>query len=330
MNKKRTINAIICQGFILMILLTAIGLGSCNSVKDFAHREQDFNDNWKFQLGDVKGADAPTFDDSQWRTLDLPHDWSIEDLPATPGKKQIGPFTEDSEGKGATGNVKGGIGWYRKTFTLDKSTKDKKVQVYFDGVYRECNVWINGHLLGFHAYGYTPFFYNLTPYLNPAGQKNVLAVWVNNPGKNSRWYSGSGIYRPVSLQITDPVNIPVWGTFVTTPSVSAEKASVKVKTAVDNVASGDVEVSVLTELYAPDGKLAGKAESTLQSISGKMDTVTQVIEVMTPARWSTETPNLYKAVSTIKHKGEAVDQKTTVFGIRSIEFSADKGFLLNG
>jgi beta-galactosidase len=318
------------KGSILMILLMAIVLGSCNAEKGFSSREQDFNDSWKFQLGDVKGADAATFDDSQWRTLDLPHDWSIEDLPAAPGKKQIGPFTEDSEGKGATGNVKGGMGWYRKTFTLDKSTKDKKVQLYFDGVYRECNVWINGHLLGFHAYGYTPFFYNLTPFLNPAGQKNVLAVWVNNPGKNSRWYSGSGIYRPVTLQVTTPVNIPVWGTFITTPSVSKEKAMVRVQTAVDNVPSGDVEVSVLTELYAPDGKLAGKAESALKNTSGKMDTATQVIEVSSPARWSVDTPNLYKAVSTINYKGKAVDQKTTAFGIRSLEFSAEKGFLLNG
>jgi beta-galactosidase len=329
MKRTKTKNISPGMGFFPIILM-AILLISCNSKKDFSNREQDFNEGWKFHLGDVKGADSTVFNDSQWRTLDLPHDWSIEDLPAAPGKKQIGPFTEDSEGKGSTGNVKGGIGWYRKTFTLDKSTKNKRVQVCFDGVYRECNVWINGHHLGFHAYGYTPFFYNLTPYLKPAGQKNVLAVWVNNPGKNSRWYSGSGIYRPVTLQVTDLVNIPVWGTFITTPEVSAEKASVKVKTAVNNVTSGDVEVSVLTELYAPDGKLAAKAESALKSISGKMDTATQVIEVTSPARWSIDTPNLYKAVSTIKYQGKAVDQKTTVFGIRSIEFSPEKGFLLNG
>ncbi|MGE5446827.1 MAG: glycoside hydrolase family 2 TIM barrel-domain containing protein [Bacteroidales bacterium] len=330
MKKTKAINITLLKGSFLMILLASLVLVSCNTKKDFANREQDFNDGWKFHLGDVKGADSATFDDSQWRTLDLPHDWSIEDLPAAPGKKQIGPFTEDSEGKGATGNVKGGIGWYRKTFTLDKSAENKRVQVYFDGVYRECNVWINGHHLGFHAYGYTPFYYNLTPFLKPAGQKNVLAVWVNNPGKNSRWYSGSGIYRPVTLQVTDLVNIPVWGTFITTPEVSADKASVKVKTAVDNVTSGDVEVSVLTELYAPDGKLAGQAESALNSISGKMDTATQVIEVINPARWSVEAPNLYKAVSSIRYKGKTVDQKTTTFGIRSIEFSAEKGFLLNG
>lgn len=330
MKKTNTINTSTCRVTFLMILLSAIVLISCNSKTDFSNREQDFNDGWKFHLGDVKGADSANFNDSQWRMLDLPHDWSIEDLPGAPGKKQIGPFTEYSEGKGSTGNVKGGIGWYRKTFTLDKSANNKRVQVSFDGVYRECNVWINGHHLGFHAYGYTPFYFNLTPFLKPAGQKNVLAVWVNNPGKNSRWYSGSGIYRPVTLQVTDLVNIPLWGTFITTPEVSAEKASVKVKTAVDNITSGDVEISVLTELYAPDGKLAGKAESSLKSISGKMDTTTQVIEVGTPARWSTETPNLYNAVSTIKYKGKAVDQKTTVFGIRSIEFSAEKGFLLNG
>ncbi|MGE5395678.1 MAG: sugar-binding domain-containing protein [Candidatus Saccharibacteria bacterium] len=221
MKKTKFINISPGKRILLMVLLLSVGLVSCNSKKDFSKREQDFNEGWKFHLGDIKGADSVVFDDSQWRTLDLPHDWSIEDLPAAPGKKQIGPFTEDSEGKGSTGNVKGGIGWYRKTFTLDKSTSNKRVQVCFDGVYRECNVWINGHHLGFHAYGYTPFFYNLTPFLKPAGEKNVLAVWVNNPGKNSRWYSGSGIYRPVTLQVTDLVNIPVWGTFITTPTVSA-------------------------------------------------------------------------------------------------------------
>ncbi|HET6559654.1 MAG TPA: glycoside hydrolase family 2 TIM barrel-domain containing protein [Prolixibacteraceae bacterium] len=334
MNESNTKHALyskplaFLKGFLL--LFVALILVSCNSKTDFSNREQNFDEGWKFYLGDIRGADSAAFDDSKWRTLDLPHDWSIEDLPAAQGKKQIGPFTEDSEGKGSTGHVKGGIGWYRKTFTLDESTKNKKVQLCFDGVYRECNVWLNGQHLGFHAYGYTPFSVNLTPYLKPAGQKNVLAVWVNNPGKNSRWYSGSGIYRSVTLQVTDLVNIPVWGIFITTPEVSAEKATVNVQTAVNNITSGDVEVAVITQLYAPDGTLAAEAESILQTTSGENDTVTQVIEVNTPARWSMATPNLYKAVSEIKYKGKTVDQKSTTFGIRSIEFSAEKGFLLNG
>lgn len=315
----------------LLASLASIVMLSCSSPKaDFSNREQDFDANWKFFLGDIKGPDSVHFDDSKWRTLDLPHDWSIEDLPADSAKKQIGPFSEDSPGKGSTGNVMGGVGWYRKTFTLDESSKNKKVQICFDGVYRECNVWLNGQHLGFHANGYTPFFFNLTPYLKPAGEANVLSVWVNNPGKNSRWYSGSGIYRHVTLQITDLVNIPVWGTFISTPEVSEEKATVKVATTVNNVTSGDVEVTVSNQLFAPDGQMVSESESTIQTISGENTNVEQLLEVMTPARWSIDSPNLYKAVTEIRYKGKTVDQKTTPFGIRSIEFSPDKGFLLNG
>lgn len=315
---------------ICLMLLAIFALASCSSKVDFASREQNFDTDWKFYLGNIAHADSVVFDDSQWRTVDLPHDWSIEDLPAAEGKKQIGPFSEDSPGKGSTGHAIGGVGWYRKTFTLSESAKNKKVQIYFDGVYMECNVWLNGQHLGFHANGYTPFVFNLTPYLNPVGEKNILAVWVNNPGKNSRWYSGSGIYRHVTLQITDLVNIPVWGTFVSTPEVSAEKATVKVKTAVNNVTSEDVEVTVLTQIYSPDGKMVGQSESKVQTISTKNNDIEQLLEVQSPARWSIDSPNLYKAVSEIKFKGKTVDQKITTFGIRSIEFSAEKGFLLNG
>ena len=319
------------RGVGFLILIASVTIISCRPVKtDFAKREQNFDANWKFRLGDFKGADSAIFNDSKWRTLDLPHDWSIEDLPEHAGKKQIGPFSEDSPGKGSTGHVMGGTGWYRKTFTLDNSTKNKKVQVCFDGVYRECNVWINGQHLGFHSNGYTPFFLNMTPYLKPAGEKNVLSVWVNNPGKNSRWYSGSGIYRHVTLQVTDWVNIPVWGTFITTPEVSAQKATVKVATTVDNLTSGDVKITISTHIYAPDGLVVGQSEIPAQTISEISKDVEQLIEVKSPARWSVDAPNLYKAVTEIKFNELTVDQKTTTFGIRSLEFSPDKGFLLNG
>ena len=312
-------------------IVAAILFISCSTAKtDFTKREQNFDANWKFYQGDIRGADSVNFDDSKWRVLDLPHDWSIEDLPANSGKKQIGPFSEDSPGKGSTGNVMGGIGWYRKTFTLDNSTKNKEVQICFDGVYRECKVWINGQQLGFHAYGYTPFFFNMTPYLKPAGEKNMISVWVNNPGKNSRWYSGSGIYRHVTLQVTDLINIPVWGTFISTPEVTAQNAKVKVATTIHNITSGDIEIKLSTLIYSPDGKVVGQSESTQKTISGKNNEAEQIIEVTSPARWSVDSPKLYKAVTEIKLNGKTVDQKTTTFGIRSIEFSVEKGFLLNG
>ncbi len=260
----------------------------------------------------------------------MPHDWSIEDLPFVDGKKQIGPFSEDSEGKGSTGHVIGGTAWYRKTFVTENSFKNKIVEICFDGVYRECNVWINGQHVGFHPNGYTPFNCNLTPYLKPEGEKNTLAVVVINPGKNSRWYSGSGIYRHVVLQVTDLVSIPVWGTFISTPEVSAEKAQVKVVTTVENRTSEDVEISISTQIFSPEGISVAQMESSLKTISGKKADAEQLIEVKTPARWSPDSPKLYQAVSEIKYKGKTIDQKNTTFGIRSIEFSAEKGFLLNG
>jgi len=319
------------QSVAFFIFFTSILFFSCNTAKpDFTNREQNFDTGWKFNRGEVAHADSLVFDDSKWRTVDLPHDWSIEDLPVVAGKKQIGPFSEDSEGKGSTGHTVGGVGWYRKSFTTESSFTDKIVEICFDGVYGESNVWINGQHLGFHANGYTPFNYNLTPYLNPVGEKNTLAVWVGNIGKNSRWYSGSGIYRHVTLKVTDLVNIPVWGTYITTPEVSTEKALVKVMTTVNNQTSGDVEIIVSTQIISPEGIAVAQTESNLKTRSGIKTDAEQLIEVKTPARWSVDSPNLYKAVSEIKYKGKTVDQKTTTFGIRSIEFSAEKGFLLNG
>ena len=316
----------------LLILLSAILFLSCNnSQSGLSNREQNFDSGWKFKLGKVAHADSAVFDDSAWRTVDLPHDWSIEDLPVVAGKKQIGPFSEDSPGKGSTGNVLGGEAWYRKIFVTESSFKNKIVQICFDGVYMECNIWLNGQHVGFHSYGYTPFTCNLTPFLKPEGEKNTLAIVVINPGKNSRWYSGSGIYRHVILRVTELVNIPVWGTFISTPEVSADKAKVKVSTMVDNRTSEEVEVAVSTQILSPEGIEVAQSESVLKTVSGKHDNnLEQQFEVISPERWSCDSPKLYTAVSKIKFHGKVVDQKTTVFGIRSIEFSADKGFLLNG
>ena len=250
------------NGYLLITFLSIFLFSCTQSTADFSNRELNFDSDWKFYRGTISGAEIAAFNDSQWRNLDLPHDWSIEDLPAAAGKKQIGPFTEDSEGKGSTGHTVGGVGWYRKTFNTESSFKNKIVQVNFDGVYMESNVWINGQHLGFHGYGYTPFTYDLTPYLKSTGEKNTLAVWVNNPGKNSRWYSGSGIYRHVKLQVTGLVNIPVCGTFISTPEVSAGKATVKVVTKVDNSTSEAIDVTISTSILSPEGIQVAQIESS--------------------------------------------------------------------
>lgn len=315
----------------LLILLATVFLVSCTSTKpDFSARSKNFDTGWNFYRGDISGAEGVTFDDSQWRKLDLPHDWSIENLPDTTGSEHIGPFSKNSIGQGATGFATGGTGWYRKIFTLDKSSEDKKVQIIFDGVYMNSEVWINGHSLGVHPYGYTPFYYDLTNFLKPSGEKNVLAVKVSNTGKNSRWYSGSGIYRHVILQTTDKVYIPVWGTFVSTPNVSTEKATVSVSTKVMNERKEAGEIEVFTQIFSPEGNPVCEQKSQIKSFTGDIANTMQLLEVPNPELWSPETPKLYKAVSEVSFNGKPVDQQSTTFGIRSLEFSAEKGFLLNG
>jgi len=315
----------------MLMLLASVLFASCESSKpDFTNRTQDFDTDWKFNPGDEAGAESSTFDDSKWRVLDLPHDWSIEDLPAGSDSSQIGPFSKLSQGMGATGNVMGGTGWYRKTFTLDPSFEGKKVQILFDGVYMESDVWINGQHLGFHPYGYTPFVYDLTPYLKPSGEPNRLAVKANNPGKNSRWYSGSGIYRHVELQVTDLVNIPVWGIFVTTPNVATEKATVKIDTKIANERMESGEITVSVRIYSPEGMVVGEKDAKVQVQAGKIAATEITMEVKAPELWSLESPRLYKAVTEIRFNGTLADQESTIFGIRSLEFSAQNGFLLNG
>ena len=318
-----------CQNTGILFALTLFI--SCSTQKpDFSPRNRDFDSGWKFNRGDVSGAESATFDDSQWRTLDLPHDWSIEDLPATEGKKQIGAFSEDSPGKGSTGHVLGGTGWYRKTFTLDQSSEGKKVQILFDGVYMNSEVWINGQSLGIHPYGYTPFYYDLTPHLKPVGEPNILAVKVNNNGKNSRWYSGSGIYRHVNLIVTDKVYIPVWGIFVTTPEVSAKRAFVKLKIKVENESVKTGKLNINSRLISSEEQLISEAKTTIDPLKDSKVETEQLFEVLKPDLWSIESPKLYQVVTEVSFNGDIIDQQTTTFGIRSIEFSAEKGFLLNG
>src|SRR5256886_7013415 len=183
-----------------------------------------FNQDWRFHLGDVADGQSPALDDSGWRSLNLPHDWSIE-----------GEFSEKNPATPGGGALPGGIGWYRKTFTLSAADKNRLTFVDFDGVYRNSEVWINGHYLGKRPYGYSSFRYQLTPHLRYGRERNVIAVRVDNSQQpNSRWYSGSGIYRHVRLVTTDPVHVDQWGTYVTTPAVNPDSAQETVRTQLRN------------------------------------------------------------------------------------------------
>src|SRR5271156_3279504 len=187
-------------------------------------RKSSFDQQWKFCKGDTEGAQSPDFKDGGWRTLDLPHDWSIE-----------GPFSEDAPAAGTGAYLPTGIGWYLKHFTLPATARGKRVVLQFDGVYQRSEVWINGTSLGMQPYGFSTFSYDLTPHLKPAGKPNQIAVRVDNSLQpNCRWYTGSGIYRHTWLIITDPIHLAQWGTFITTPSISPESATAEVTTRVIN------------------------------------------------------------------------------------------------
>lgn len=282
-----------------------------------------FDASWKFHRGDVSNGQSENFIDKSWRTLDLPHDWSIEDLPGQ-SDSVIGPFSVKSIGATATGYTVGGIGWYRKHFALN-NIKNKEVTIYFDGVYMNSDVYVNGHRLGNHPYGYTPFSYDITPYLKHNGEENILAVRVSNEGKNSRWYSGSGIYRHVWLTVTPPLHIEQWGVYITTPKVTQQAATINLKTTLVNDVLNNKTIKLRTSILDANNKVIAIDEKT--NASGE---VLQTIELLNPRLWSPETPYLYHAISELILNGKVIDKVTNSFGIRSIDISADKGFLLNG
>jgi len=298
--------------------------------ESFILGKNNFDNGWKFILDSLSGAENPDYNDSAWIAVDLPHDWSMDDVDKKYDPEAIGPFSKKSAGAVSTGHVLGGTGWYRKHFTLDKNVSGKTINILFDGVYMVSEVYVNGKSVGNHKYGYTPFYFDITPFLNEAGKENLVAVKVSNTGKNSRWYSGSGIYRHVWLLVDKKVSIPIWGTFITTPFVSKEKADISVSTKIQNLKDEDVNVSLITKIIDGSNKVVAenKKESTIKS-KCEID-LNQVFEVSDPALWNCESPNLYKAEQQVIMDEKLMDITETNFGIRKIEFSSDNGFLLNG
>jgi beta-galactosidase len=289
------------------------------STKSFSQirTSADFDKGWHFHLGDVSGAENPAMNDDSWRMLDLPHDWSIE-----------GKFSKDNPATYDGGALPGGIGWYRKAFLVPAASKDKKTYIDFDGVYQKSTVWINGHELGFRPNGYISFRYDLTPYLKFGG-KNTIAVKVDNSVQpNSRWYSGSGIYRNVWLVTTNKAAIDHWGTYVTTRDVSEQSALVHLQTHIKN---GDtpVKITLATTIYNAAGKPV-IAQSSAEIEVTASNYIAQDIKITRPQLWSVDHPRLYKAVTKVMSGKTVIDEYTTPFGIRYFNFDADKGFSLNG
>jgi beta-galactosidase len=302
--------------FIIVFILSA---GNTDAQQN-TRTKISFNKGWKFYLGDDANAKEEKFDDNKWRNLNLPHDWSIEL-----------PFDKDSPTGNGGGALRGGTGWYRKTFMMPASAKNKFVAITFDGVYRNSEVWINGHYLGKRPYGYSSFQYDLSPYIKYGNEKNVMAVRVDNSQQpNSRWYSGSGIYRNVWLTTADKLHVPNWGTYVTTPEVSENLAIVALENKIENQYEEYKNYVVKSTVYDAGGKPITGAISKFNQQPKSTVGLPVKFQIRNPILWTTEHPYLYKIVTEVLVNEKPVDSYETLFGIRYFVFDADKGFLLNG
>jgi beta-galactosidase len=308
-----------------IILLAAVISASVLMAQNPGPGINRFDAGWRFHRGGALGAENPQFDDSGWRLLDLPHDWSIEDLPGTES-----PFNRDAISQVSGGFTTGGTGWYRKSFNIPSELAAKRIIIQFDGVYMNPEIWINGVSLGSHPYGYTSFWYDISDKVH-FGQPNILAVKVRNEGENSRWYSGSGIYRHVWLKILEPVHVAQWGTRITTPEVKAESATVNIKTEVNNQSDNAVNIKINTRILNEKGvEIAGSAGSEKMVEKDGSSEFSEDIIVIRPSLWSPESPALYTAVSEVYVADKLTDRVVTLFGIRTLHFDGMNGFTLNG
>lgn len=286
------------------------------------------HDGWRFALVDPGGitdpdgaytnAADPGYDDSAWREVAVPHDWSIEQTPTTEHGTTSG-----------TGFFPGGLGWYRLAFTLPPACAGKRISVEFDGVYMDSYVYCNGTQVGRHPYGYTGFAFDLTDLVRTDGRtENLIAVKVQNQLPSSRWYSGSGIYREARLVVTDPVHVARWGTYVTTPDITPERAVVRVRTDVVNETGAGADVLVVSRILDPGGHQVARTSSTA-AVSGTA-TETHELTVARPRLWDFDTPHRYTLVTELRVDGRTTDTHRTTFGIRAYRFDPDEGFSLNG
>ncbi|WP_207420735.1 sugar-binding domain-containing protein [Desertivirga brevis] len=307
--------------FIMILLFSAVTRAD--------DRKQLFDSGWRFYLGVSEQAKTFEFDDRDWRSVDLPHDWSIEPIKNQVPGKTIGPFSKESPGGAATGQTLGGEGWYRKTFTIAPTDAGKRHELYFEGIYNQSEIWINGKKAWENMYGYSTFRFDITPYCNAAGEKNVIAIKVVNKGKNSRWYAGSGIYRHVYLIKTGHSYIDDWLSSVQTTSLLNDKARLNINTTVIQ-AKSDKDLMVDAELISPGGKVVGKEHRPVPYAANDTTAMAFDFTVTSPLLWNVTTPSLYTLKLTLTNKNGVQDIVTLPFGIRTIAYSVDKGFQING
>jgi len=308
------------KAFLIPFVLLPMILASCRNESTQLPARISFDFDWIFALNEQQGAEQPGFNDSDWRNLDVPHDFSIEQ-----------PFDSTHPSAGGGGYAYAGIGWYRKHFVTSPECFGKNVYVVFDGVYRNSEVWINGNYLGIRPYGYSSFYYDLTPYLNAVGQSNVISVKVNTTDQpNSRWYTGSGIYRHVWLIIKSKLHVSQWGVFARTTEANDQEAKINLTIELNNNYETDRQCILVAKIIDTEGRQVAKSETKVEAKSGQQQDIEQSILVKNPRLWSVDHPNLYNLQVEVFSGDTLVDFCTTPIGIRTCQFDPDKGFLLNG
>ena len=312
----------------IFVIISSLIVTACSQGTDCSVRKIKFDQDWKFHLGQMEDAAKESYDDSKWRVLNLPHDWSVEPLSGSDGLS-VGPFSKESAGGFATGQTVGGEGWYRKSFTIDRKDAHKLHSLYFEGVYAQSEVWVNGQKVNFNAYGYSSFKCDITSYCHPAGEVNTIAVKVTNEGKNSRWYAGSGIYRHVWFIKTDSVHLDEWAVAVRTAKMAGDEATLAIEADVLNEKAEKAGVNMMVTIISPDGEEVGMKEQTVSVDAAGKQTVAFSLPVKQAKLWSVDTPHLYEAKILIRSGHEVLDQISVPFGIRTISFSAKEGFKLN-
>ncbi|MCD6355153.1 MAG: DUF4982 domain-containing protein, partial [Prolixibacteraceae bacterium] len=299
----------------LVIVIFAVGFFGCNNGNEqlLPHQKIDFN--WQFHLGDVQNGQAPDLNTDSWRTLDLPHDWSVE-----------GEYSQNNGTDWQSGFLPAGIGWYRKTIKWKPEWKNKCIKIYFEGVYLNSDVWINGHHLGHRPNGYVGFEYDLTDFLKT--NKNVIAVKVDQSQPlTGRWYTGSGIYRHVWLKVQNKVHIKNDGVWFRTSNISTEKANFEVNVSVQDESKREKPVDVQVSLIDADSTIVAKIQAHSNSIS---KTIKLTGEISKPKLWSPENPYLYTLRTAVFQENKKMDETAIKVGFRKLEFSAGFGFKLNG
>ena len=299
---------------IVILLITCIA-PSLRAQVSFGSPEK-INDNWKFVLADVKDGHSVALDDARWQRVSLPHDWSV--------KGQLSPTLAS-----CTGYLPGGIGWYRKTMDVPADKQGQKVYLYFEGVYNRSEVFLNGHSLGERPNGYISFMYDATPYIQ-YGEENVIAVRVDHSQyADSRWYTGSGIYRDVWVVYANSVHISQWGVYAY-PEKVKNRYQLNVEVDIDNEETSNAALTVVNELYSPAGKLVAKDSKKIVAAPGKENKLKTTLRVNNPELWSLDDPNLYELKTTVLRGNNVTDQTTTRTGFRTYTFDPNKGFALNG